>query len=69
VTPDEVPQEVIDLYEEKTDRQYAIGLTDVDILACILTRYDELKLEAVANYSRRTYPTNQERYAGGLYED
>lgn len=55
MTPDEVPQELLDLLNEDAGREHSRNGRVVASLARILTRYDEILLRAAESYSRRTY--------------
>ena len=57
MTPAEVPEELTRMLAEKL---LAGGRTD-EILAAVLTRYDEMQLAIAERYSRETYAIQPER--------
>jgi len=48
MTPDEIPQELVDLLDRRAGRLHRRGGTVLSTLAEILTRYDELREEPKA---------------------
>jgi len=56
MTPEEIPRELMDILDAAAGKKHSHDGHVARALAEILTRYDEMRLEAVEAYSRRTYP-------------